>query len=125
MPKLMLLLSKLISQEEGRGLSAPAFLLARCRTGLLLPLLRRFGRASRGHLFAGAGVMAAAVALVSALTWYNGIYTPISRPMESVVERVLPQVLEQVDEQVSSLLLGIEQGGSVQGAVLRSAREGL
>jgi hypothetical protein len=102
-------------RHRGRGIKAPALLAAPSRTFIL----RRFGRASRGHLFAGAGVIAATVTVVSLLTWWApDSDRPISHPMEAI-ERVLPGVLDKVDEQVTTLL-GVEKG-----TVLRNVREGL
>ena len=102
-------------RHRGRGFYAPALLAAPSRTFLL----RRFGRASRGHLFAGAGVIAATVTVVSLLTWWApDSDRPISHPMEAI-KRVLPGVLEKVDEQVTTLL------GTDKGTVLRNVREGL
>ena len=102
-------------RHRGRGVKAPA-LLAAMRPNFLM---RRFGRASRGHLFAGAGVIAAAVTVVSLLTWWApDSDRPISHPMEAL-KRALPGVLEKVDEQVATLL------GTDKGTVLRNVRGGL
>lgn len=102
-------------RHRGRGVKAPA-LLAAVRPNFLM---QRFGRASRGHLFAGAGVIAAAVTVVSLLTWWApDSDRPISHPMEAI-KRVLPGVLEKVDEQVATLL------GTEKGTVLRNVRGGL
>src|SRR5919112_3471651 len=106
---------KLIRHRGGRGVKAPALL------AVVHPsfLLQRFGRASRGHLLAGAGVIAAAVTVVSLLTWWApDSDRPISHPMEAI-KRVLPGVLEKVDEQVATLL------GTDKGTVLRNVRGGL
>jgi hypothetical protein len=48
---------KLTRNKEGRGTEASAFLFARPSL-----FVRRLGRASRGYVLAGAGVVAAAVA---------------------------------------------------------------
>jgi hypothetical protein len=102
-------------RHRGRGFYAPA-LLAAVRPNFLM---WRFGRASRGHLLAGAGVIAAAVTVVSLLTWWApDSDRPISHPMEAI-KRVLPGVLEKVDEQVATLL------GTDKGTVLRDVRGGL
>ena len=102
-------------RHGGRGVKAPA-LLAAVRPNFLM---RRFGRASRSHLFAGAGVITAAVTVVSLLTWWApDSDRPISYPMEAI-KRALPGVLEKVDEQVATLL------GTDKGTVLRDVRGGL
>ena len=108
---------KLIRTKMGRGFYAPAL-----PTLLKFPL-RRFGRASRGHVLAGAGVAATTVTLVALLTWWNGVNMPASRPIGEAIDRVLPGVLQGVDDTVTTLLGGDE--GTVRGAVLRSAREGV
>ena len=106
---------KLIRHRGGRGVKAPA-LLAAVHPSFLL---QRFGRASRGHLFAGAGVIVAAVTVVSLLTWWApDSDRPISHPMEAL-KRALPGVLEKVDEQVATLF------GTDKGTVLRDLRGGL
>jgi hypothetical protein len=106
---------KLIRHRGGRGVKAPA-LLATVHPSFVL---RRFGRASRGHVLAGAGVIVAAVMLVSVLTWWApDSDRPISHPMEAL-KRALPGVLEKVDEQVATLL------GTDSGTVLRNVRGGL
>ncbi len=100
-------------RHRGRGVKAPA-LLARPNR-----LVRRLGRASRGYVLAGAGVIAAAVTVVSLLSWLApDSDRPIGYPLE-VVERVLPGVLEQVDDQVAALL------GADTESALREVREGL
>ena len=117
MPKPML---KLVRKEqekqeqEDRGAQAPVLL---ARPNRLLA--RRLGRASRGYVVAGAGVVVAAVGSVSLLSWLApDSDRPISYPLE-VVERVLPSVLEQVDDQVAALL------GTGGETVLRDVRENL
>src|SRR5215210_2136358 len=101
-------------RHRGRGVKAPALPAASPNF-----LLRRFERASRGHVLAGAGVIVAAVTVVSLLTWWApDSDRPIGHPLEAI-ERVLPGVLDQVDEQVATLL-GVEKG-----TVLRNVREGL
>ncbi len=103
-------------RNRGRGLKAPA-LLARPN------LFTRLVHATRGYAFLGVSVSVAAVVVVSLLTWLSGyVDNAIGRPTE-VIERVLPGVLEQVDDQLATLI-GADEG-TVQGAVLRSAREGL
>jgi hypothetical protein len=94
----------------------------RCTLRSPTALSETLGRASRGHLFAGAGVVAAAVVLVSVLTWWNGMKTPMSYPMEAV-ERVLPAgVAEQVEEQAVTLMEGSTE--ALRSSV-RSVSEGL
>jgi hypothetical protein len=114
MPKPMLkLVRKEEEQEEDRGAKAPV-LLARPN-----PLARRLGRASRGYVLAGAGVVVAAVGFVSLLSWLApDSDRPIASPLE-VVGRVADGVLEQVDDQVAALL------GTEGETVLRDARENL
>ncbi|HLL39352.1 MAG TPA: hypothetical protein VK357_06755, partial [Rubrobacteraceae bacterium] len=103
-------------RNRGRGSKAPAVL---DRSNLFTRLVR----STRGYAFLGASVSVAAVVVVSLLTWLSGfVDNAIGRPTE-VIERVLPGVLEQVDDQLATLI-GTEEG-TVQGAVLRSAREGL
>ena len=99
------------NSSRGRGVKAPAL--------LALPnlLLQRFGRASRGQAFAGAGVIVAAVAVVSLLTWLNDAHKPLARSIEAV-ERALPEVLEQVDGQVATLL-GVDE------ETVQNVRQGL
>jgi hypothetical protein len=100
-------------EEEDRGVKAPV-LLARPNR-----LARRLGRASRGYMLAGAGVVVAAVGFVSLLSWLApDSDRPIGHPLE-VVERILPGVLEQVDDQVAALL------GTEGETVLRDVRENL
>ncbi len=103
-------------RNRGRGSKAPAVL---DRPNLFTRLVR----STRGYAFLGASVSMAAVVVVSLLTWLSGfVDNAIGRPTE-VIERVLPGVLEQVDDQLATLI-GTDEG-TVQGAVLRSAREGL
>src|SRR5918994_521835 len=78
----------------------------------------RFGRGSRQHVLMSAGVIVAAVVLVSFLTWLNDAHKPIVRSIEEAVESSLPEALEQVDDQVATLL-GVDEES------VRSAREGL
>ncbi|HLL40596.1 MAG TPA: hypothetical protein VK357_13150 [Rubrobacteraceae bacterium] len=104
-------------RNRGRGSKAPAVL---DRPNLFTRLVR----STRGYAFLGASVSVAAVVVVSLLTWLSGfVDNAIGRPTE-VIERVLPGVLEQVDDQLATLI-GADEGRTVQGAVLRSAREGL
>jgi hypothetical protein len=71
-------------QEEGRGSRTPALLAA--HTGLV----RRLGRASRGYVLAGVGVVAAAVIAVSLLSWLApDSDRPVGHPLEVVVEQVV------------------------------------
>src|SRR5918994_1344271 len=78
----------------------------------------RFGRGSRQHVLMSAGVVVAAVVLVSFLTWLNDAHKPVVRSIEEAVESSLPEALEQVDDQVATLL-GVDEES------VRSAREGL
>ena len=97
----------------GRGSKAPALLLF-TRASLFV---RRLGRASRGYVLAGTGVVAAAVVFVSLLSWLApDSDRPIDSPLE-VIERVAGGVLEQVDEQVTAVL------GTDGESVLRSVSE--
>jgi hypothetical protein len=101
-------------RKEGRGVSAPAF--PRRKT-----FLGRLGRpASRGSLSAGAGVIAAAVVVVSLLTW---LAPDSDRPVPlDLVDRVLPGVAEQVEEQAAAL---IEGGKEAAQSAARNVREGV
>ena len=110
MPKLV---QKLI-RKEGRGVFAPA--LPRLKTRFM-----RLGRpTNRGSLSAGAGVVAAAVVVVSFLTW---LAPDSDRPVPlQLVDRVLPGVAEQVEEQAAAL---IEGGKEVAQSAARNVREGV
>jgi hypothetical protein len=107
------LVQKLI-RKEGRGENAPA--LPRLKAHLM-----RLGRlANRGSLSAGAGVVAAAVVVVSLLTW---LAPDSDRPVPlQLVDRVLPGVAEQVEEQAAAL---IEGGKEVAQSAARNVREGV
>ena len=99
--------------SRGRGIKAPALL----RPNLLLG---RLGGDRHRSLFAGAGVIAAAVVVVSFLTW---LAPDSDRPMPlQVVDRILPGVAEQIEEQAATLLEGSRE--TVQNTV-RNVREGL
>src|SRR3712207_1958449 len=78
----------------------------------------RIGPGSRQHVFMSAGVVVAAVVLVSFLTWLNDAHKPIVRSIEEAVESSLPEALEQVDDQVA-MLLGVDEES------VRSTRESL
>ena len=110
MPKLV---QKLI-RKEGRGVFAPALPRLKAR-------LTRLGRhANRGALSAGTGVVAAAVVVVSLLTW---LAPDSDRPVPlQLVDRVLPGVAEQVEEQAAAL---IEGGKEVAQSAARNVREGV
>ena len=109
MPKLV---QKLI-RKEGRGDNAPAL----PRLNFLLGPL---GGNNRKSLFAGAGVVAAAVVVVSFLTW---LAPDSDRPVPlQLVDRVLPGVAEQVEEQAAAL---IEGGKEVAQSAARNVREGV
>jgi hypothetical protein len=107
------LVQKLI-RKEGRGENAPALPRLKAR-------LMRLGRlANRGSLSAGAGVVAAAVVVVSLLTW---LAPDSDRPVPlQLVDRVLPGVAEQVEEQAAAL---IEGGKEVAQSAARNVREGV
>jgi hypothetical protein len=81
----------------------------------------RFGRGSGQHIFMGAGVIVAAVVLVSFLTWLNDAHKPIARSIEEAVGSSLPGVLEQVEGRVAqaATLLGVEEES------IQNVREGL
>jgi hypothetical protein len=99
--------------SRGRGIKAPAL----SRPNLLLG--RRRGDNHRS-LFASAGVIAAAVVVVSFLTW---LAPDSDRPMPlQVVDRVLPGVAEQIEEQAATVFEGSKE--TVQNTV-RNVREGL
>ncbi len=99
--------------SRGQGRKALAF----PRPNLLLG---RLGGDKRKSLFAGAGVVAAAVAVVSLLTW---LAPDSDRPIPlQVVDSVLPGVAEQIEEQAATLLEGSKE--TVQNTV-RNVREGV
>ena len=112
---------------RGRGIKAPA-LFARPRA-----LLGRLVRASGGYALLGAGVVGAAVVVVSLLTFLapDSDRPLIGRPV-GAVQSVLPGVLEQVEDQVVQVttLLGVD-GESIQNvsenmsAGLAAARSGI
>ena len=88
MLKPMLKLVRKEEQEEDRGVIPPV-LHARPNR-----LARRLGRASRGYVLAGAGVVVAAVGFVSLLSWLApDSDRPIASPLE-VVGQVADGVLE-------------------------------
>ena len=69
---------RLVRDKGGRGSMVPAFLFARPS-----PFVRLLGRASRGYMLAGTGVVAAAVALVSLLSCLApDADRPIGHPLE-------------------------------------------
>jgi hypothetical protein len=107
------LVQKLI-RKEGRGVFAPALPRLKAR-------LTRLGRhANRGALSAGTGVVAAAVVVVSLLTW---LAPDSDRPVPlQLVDSVLPGVAEQVEEQAAAL---IEGGKEVAQSAARNVREGV
>ena len=112
---------KLISNiVRGRGFFAPA-LLAHPKA-----LLVSLGRSSGGYVFVSAGVLAAAVAVVSLLTFLapDSDRPYIARPVQAL-QSVLPGVLEQVGGGVAqaATLLGVDQE-SVQN-MRENLREGL
>jgi hypothetical protein len=98
---------KMISNVvKGRGEKAPA-LFARPKA-----LLGRLARASRGYALMGAGVVGAAVVIVSLLTFLapDSDRPLIGRPI-GAVQSVLPGVLEQVENRVAqaTTLLGVDK----------------
>ena len=119
---------KMISNVvRGRGEKAPA-LFARPKA-----LLRRLARASRGYALMGAGVVGAAVVVVSLLTFLapDSDRPLIGRPI-GAVQSVLPGVLEQVEDRVvqAATLLGVDKEsiqnvGENMSAGLAAARTGI
>jgi len=103
-----------LARKEGRGVFAPALPRLKAR-------FMRLGRhANRGALSAGTGVVAAAVVVVSLLTW---LAPDSDRPVPlQLVDRVLPGVAEQVEEQAAAL---IEGGKEVAQSAARNVREGV
>ncbi len=102
-------------EQEDRSERAPVLLAALSRG-----LLRRLGSAGRGYALAGVGVVAAAVAAVSLLSWLApDSDRPIANPLEAV-GRAAGEVIEQVDDRVEALL-----GTAGENIVLRSVRDGL
>jgi hypothetical protein len=103
-----------LARKEGRGENAPALPRLKAR-------FMRLGRpANRGALSAGTGVVAAAVVVVSLLTW---LAPDSDRPVPlELVDRVLPGVAEQVEEQAAAL---IEGGKEVAQSAARNVREGV
>jgi hypothetical protein len=94
-------------QEEGRGVRAPALLAA------LTGLVRRSGRASRGYVLAGVGVVAAAVMAVSLLSWLApDSDRPIGHPLEVVVEQVVALIGADGETVLSSARQGVAAAGS-------------
>src|SRR5918998_3162764 len=99
--------------SRGRGTKAPA--LARPNV-----LLGRRGGDKHRSLFAGTGVIAAAVVVVSFLTW---LAPDSDRPIPlQVVDRVLPGVAEQIEERTATLFEG---GKETVHNTVRNVREGL
>jgi len=119
---------KMISNVvRGRGKKAPA-LFARPKA-----LLGRLARASRGYAMMGAGVVAAAVVVVSLLTFLapDSDRPLIGRPI-GAVQSVVPGVLEQVEDRVvqAATLLGVDKEsiqnvGENMSAGLAAARSGI
>lgn len=119
---------KMISNVvRGRGEKAPA-LFARPKA-----LLGRLARASRGYALMGAGVVGAAVVVVSLLTFLapDSDRPLIGRPI-GTVQSVLPVVLEQVEDRVvqAATLLGVDKEsiqnvGENMSAGLAAARTGI
>jgi hypothetical protein len=119
---------KMISNVvRGRGEKAPA-LFARPKA-----LLGRLVRASRGYALMGAGVVGAAVVVVSLLTFLapDSDRPLIGRPI-GAVQSVLPGVLEQVEDRVvqAATLLGVDKEsiqsvGENMSAGLAAARSGI
>ena len=119
---------KMISNVvRGRGEKAPA-LFARPKA-----LLGGLARASRGYALMGAGVIAAAVVVVSLLTFLapDSDRPLIGRPI-GAVQSVVPGVLEQVEDRVAqaATLLGVDKEsiqnvGENMSAGLAAARSGI
>ena len=119
---------KMISNViRGRGVTAPA-LFARPKA-----LLGRLVRASGGYVLMGAGVVGAAVVVVSLLTFLapDSDRPLIGRPI-GAVQSVLPGVLEQVEDRVvqAATLLGVDEEsiqnvGENMSAGLAAARSGI
>ena len=119
---------KMISNVvRGRGEKAPA-LFARPKA-----LLGGHARASRGYALMGAGVIAAAVVVVSLLTFLapDSDRPLIGRPI-GAVQSVVPGVLEQVEDRVAqaATLLGVDKEsiqnvGENMSAGLAAARSGI
>jgi hypothetical protein len=107
-------------RNRGRGVKAPA------SVGRANPL--SLVRTTRGYLFAGAGVVVAAVALISVLTWMGA---DSEKPIPSkVIDHLLPGVVEQVDSKVATTLaplLRVDKGLELPNVhtALASVREGL
>jgi hypothetical protein len=107
-------------RNRGRGVKAPA------SVGRANPL--SLVRTTRGYLFAGAGVVVAAVALISVLTWMG---PDSEKPIPSkVIDHFLPGVVEQVDSKVATTLaplLRVDKGLELPNVhtALASVREGL
>jgi hypothetical protein len=107
-------------RNRGRGVKAPA------SVGRANPL--SLVRTARGYLFAGAGVVVAAVALISVLTWMG---PDSEKPIPSkVIDHFLPGVVEQVDSKVATTLaplLRVDKGLELPNVhtALASVREGL
>ena len=85
-------------------------------------------RTTRGYAFAGAGVVVAAVALISLLTWMGPAFDK-SIPSK-VIDHFLPGVREQVDSQVATTLaplLRVDKGLELPNVhtALASVREGM
>ena len=119
---------KMISNVvRGRGEKAPA-LFARPKA-----LLGRLVRASRGYALMGAGVVGAAVVVVSLLTFLapDSDRPLIGRPI-GAVQSVLPGMLEQVEDRAvqAATLLGVDKEsiqnvGENMSAGLAAARSGI
>jgi hypothetical protein len=102
-------------RDSSRGQGTKAPILSRPN-----PTLERRGGDKHRSLSAGAGVIAAAVVVVSFLTW---LAPDSDRPMPlQVVDRVLPGFAEQIEEQAATVLEGSKE--TVQHTV-RNLREGL
>src|ERR687894_374331 len=94
-------------EEEGGGVRTPALLAAR------MSLLRRLGRAGRWYTLAGAGVVAAAVVMVSLLSWLApDSDRPIGHPLEVVVKQVVSLIGADGETVLSSAREGVAAAGS-------------
>src|SRR3954468_19277140 len=103
--------------KKGRGVKASVLLAHRKHT-------TRVGQASRGYVFAGAGVVVALVSVVSLLTWLE---PDSDKPSPfKVVDNLLPEVVKQVDGQGATLLrVDKDTGLANVPTTLASVREGL
>jgi hypothetical protein len=103
------MLKRLVRKEEdeGRGVKTPALIAAR------MGLLGRLGSMGRWYALAGAGVVAAAVLVVSLLSWLApNSDKPISHPLEVVVKQVVALIGADEETVPSSAREGVTAAGS-------------